>query len=631
MNDIYSLLGLNEDALNNFHLQANTVADHQIERVVNANMRQLKAIEDRMLTDCSSKFTLKSVDEVLEKVKRCSLVSDHTTEEWSSYELRIISYYLMKLQGDDRSHDYGLYLLDKNWKYLFLNGLVFYVLNGWNLMRQDYRENVCHLIVKKLSAYSENNKKYLLLKNHANFFEENGPLRMATLIKTKDIRLIDAPSIIGYKSSSFSMSYFSDVIVNYLNGSHFDNAERFDEIFSKHNLDRTKKLVFANLVETADKAGDPFEQNQLSKYAHRNLGDISKSVTWTPFTGATNSDISKLRYAKDLVNMWYVRKVIEVFFEVCVQDAARKRFWLKYATEGYIKDFRIAGSTLVRQRMQNDERISTLFTRFFINTNSKTSQTAALILFIKNMVLVEFSDTGALYAYENTNEVIDFIRKGRSYIGSVSDLKLTYLSSLVDESSYYSTYYRTEGRMRHQGEWQNRLNRWMFRKCLTSDDTSSDDDPDDKVFIPQPLPAQSPSPGFKDDNEEVIIVCRPNKSNTSFQRESSQLGIQFSSNDFETNIRIGFASKWILDKFRIVGNAQGFYIQVKNKFYHVKNLDEDESSQGSVWIKSPKDGWYNTVHFDSGNVTIIGYFKIDGNRLLYKLEENQTSYKTIDL
>lgn len=631
MSDIYSLLGLNEDALNNFHLQANTVADHQTEKVVNANMRQLKAIEDRMLTDCSSKFTLKSVDEVLEKVKRCSLASDHTIEEWSSYELRIVSYYLMKLQGDDRAHDYGLALLDNNWKNLFFNGLIFYVLNGWNLMRQDYRENVCKLIVKKLSAYKETNNKYLLLKNHANFFEENGPLRMATLIKAKNLKLTEAPKLIGYKLSAFSLSYFSDVVVNYLNGSHFDNAERFDEIFSRHNLDRTKKLVFANLVKSADKGGNPFEQNQLSKYAHSNLGDISKAVTWTPFTGATSSDISKLRYAKDLVNMWYVRKVIEVFFEVCVQDAARKRFWLKYATEGYIKDFRIAGSTLVRQRMQNDERISNLFSRFFINTNSKTSQTAALILFIKNKVLVEFSDTGALYAYDNKNDVLDFIKKGKSYIGSVSDLKLTYFSSLVDESSYYITYYREEGRMRHQGEWQNRLNRWMYRICLKADDSSSNDSLDDKVFTPQPLPAQSPSPGFKEDNDEVIIVSRPNKSNTSFQRESSQIGIQFSSNDFETNIRINFASKWIFDKFRIVGNAQGFYIQVKNKFYHVKDLDEDESPQGSIWIKSPKDGWYNAVHFDDGDVTVIGYVKIDGNKLLYKLEDDQTSYKTIDL
>lgn len=631
MSDIYSLLGLNEDALNNFHLQANTVADHQTEKVVNANMRQLKAIEDRMLTDCSSKFTLKSVDEVLEKVKRCSLTSDHTIEEWSSYELRIVSYYLMKLQGDDRAHDYGLTLLDSNWKNLFFNGLIFYVLNGWNLMRQDYRENVCKLIVKKLSAYKETNNKYVLLKNHANFFEENGPLRMATLIKAKNLKLTEAPKLIGYKSSAFSLSYFSDVVVNYLNGSHFDNAERFDEIFSRHNLDRTNKLVFANLVETADKGGDPFEQNQLSKYAHRNLGDISKAVTWTPFTGATSSDISKLRYAKDLVNMWYVRKVIEVFFEVCVQDVARKRFWLKYATEGYIKDFRIAGSTLVRQRMQNDERISNLFSRFFINTNSKTSQTAALILFIKNKVLVEFSDTGALYAYDNKNDVLDFIKKGKTYIGSVSDLKLTYFSSLVDESSYYSTYYREEGRMRHQGEWQNRLNRWMYRICLQADDSLSNDSLDDKVFTPQPLPAQSPSPGFKEDNDEVTIVSRPNKSNTSFQRESSQIGIQFSSNDFETNIRINFASKWIFDKFRIVGNAQGFYIQVRNKFYHVKDLDEDESPQGSIWIKSPKDGWYNAVHFDDGDVTVIGCVKINGNKLLYKLEDDQASYKSISL
>lgn len=628
MIDIYSLLGISEDRLSNYHLQANTVADYQTEKVIVENVRRLKQIEERMITGSQIKVTLKTVDHVLQKVVNCAYKADHSQEEWPSYDLRIISYYLMKLQGDDRAHDYGLDLLDRNWKPLFFNGLIYYVLKGWNLMRTNYRDKVCQLIVKRLKLYNEHNKKYLLLKDHANFFEENGPLRMSSLLKAKNMSLEEAPRIIGYKTSMISLSYFSDVIVNYLKGTHFENPDKLEEIFSKHDLDRTKKLVFANLVVTADKDGNPFEQNQLSKFANRMLGDISKSVTWTPFTGATDSDVSNLRYAKELVNQWYIRKVIEVFFEVCVQDAARKRFWLQYATDGYINDFRIAGSTLVRQKMQNDDRISNLFSRYFINTNSKSLQTAALILFMKNKVLVEFSDTGALYAYNKDNVVVSFLYKGKNSIASVSDLKLTYLSNIVDED-YYNYYFRDEGRLRHSGEWQRRLRNWISRYILNVEDNGPNLKEDD-VFKAQPLPAQSPAPEFIEENEnlenDTITIYKSNP----FSKHP-QLNLFGDNCESEGRVVIKITSKMILGRFRVVGNGNGFYINIGKRYVHIKDLDDKEYPSGNIWVKHPKYGWFNIVHFDSGVTTNIGFVKIEGNRLLYKTAESQTSFKTIDL
>ena len=157
MSDIYSLLNINEDVLTNFHLQANSVADHQTEKVILANTRRLREIGERMLTDCQIKVTAKSVDEIMQKVIQSAYSSETSKEEWTSSELRIISYYLMKLQGDERAYDYGLKLLDNNWKDLYFNGLVFYVLNGWNLMKKEYREKACLLITKKLEAYHGEN------------------------------------------------------------------------------------------------------------------------------------------------------------------------------------------------------------------------------------------------------------------------------------------------------------------------------------------------------------------------------------------------------------------------------------------------------------------------------------------
>ena len=178
MNDIYSLLNINEDVLTNFHLQANSVADHQTEKVIIANTRRLKEIEERMLTDCQVKFTARSVDEVMQKVIRYAYNRGSENEEWTSAELRIISYYIMKLQGDDVAYMYGLSLLDDNWKDTYFNGLVFYVLNGWNLMKIEYREMACELINRKLKAYDESFLHIKITVNNSlylgeSFFEPN--------------------------------------------------------------------------------------------------------------------------------------------------------------------------------------------------------------------------------------------------------------------------------------------------------------------------------------------------------------------------------------------------------------------------------------------------------------------------
>lgn len=633
MSDLYSLLNINEDVLKNFHLQANTVGDHQTEKVINARIRRLKEIEERMLSDCQIKFTAKTVDEVLQRVIDCARKDDKFREEWSSSELRIISYYIMKLQGDDTAYDYGLSLLDKYWKDLYLNGLVFYVLNGWNLMKIEYREKACQLIVKKLSDYKGTNNKYLLLKNHSNFFDEKGPIRMAALLSLKGMTIYDAPKLIGYKPSTISLSYYSDVIVKILNGRQFKDPEMIQDLFNKHSIDRTKKIVFANFVEEADKNGDAFIQSQLSKCASQIMGDISKSVTWTPFAGATEQEISKLRRAKDLVNQWYVRKVIEVFFEVCVQDRARKLFWLEYANQGIIKDFRIAGSTLVRQAMQNDERISTLFSRYFINTNSKYSQTAALVLYIRNKVLVEFSDTGALYVYNRGNTMISFIEKGKNSIGSVSDLKDTSLPLLV-EDLYYSYRMYDEGRHNHRGDWQNRLRAWMRRYIFNSTEQYESYSKDDDIFVAQPLPSQPPAPQFftpvvetESDDNSVSSIPRDEKIRVVKQQE-----ISFSdNNDYDIGVNFRMSSKMILGLFRIVGGYKGFYINIKEKYYLIKNYDASEKIEGSIWVKHPKNRWFNIIHFNSGVTYNIGYVRVDKTVLLYKEKESDQPKRMIKL
>ena len=123
MNDIYSLLNINSDVIRDYPLLANRVADHQIEKVINSNMGKLKQIEDRMLIDKGIEIPKRSIDEVIRKVIRLSKQNDSSPENWSIRELRIVSYYLMKLRNNSTDYYFALSLLDNNWRNIYFKNI----------------------------------------------------------------------------------------------------------------------------------------------------------------------------------------------------------------------------------------------------------------------------------------------------------------------------------------------------------------------------------------------------------------------------------------------------------------------------------------------------------------------------
>ena len=90
------------------------------------------------------------------------------------------------------------------------------------------------------------------------------------------------------------------------------------------------------------------------------------------------------------------------------------------------------------------------------------NENCALVLFTTDYALVEFSLTGALYAYKKDSELYKLTVKQR--IEKVDDLKLGFLGNLVDTDDG-RMYMNEEGRMVHSGNWPYRLDRW-FRKMI---------------------------------------------------------------------------------------------------------------------------------------------------------------------
>ena len=615
MSDIYSILNINSGIIQDFHLLADRVADHQIEKVINKNVRALKQIEERMFVDKGLNIAQQSIDEIISKVIHMAPSGDTSMNNWTIRELRIVSYYLMKLRDDNVCYLYALELLDKNWKNMFFNGLVFYLLNSWHSIESDYRDLTSQLLVRKLNSYSESNRRYSLWRNRANLFDSNGPVRMAALLKAKNMSMAEAPSLLGFKNTSIKQAYYSDVIVKYVETNHITNLDSIDQVFELHNLDRTKKLIFAYLVETEDRIGDGLRRAQLCRYANVKLGDVTLASSWAPFTGATEKEVQRLRKAMELVNMWFLQQIVESFFEICVQDRERKSFWLKYVQNRSITRFKIIGSTAIKRLLQSNSKIGSMFLRHFIETNSYSSQTSALALFMKNKMFVEFSDTGALYVYNQTHSMVKKVTNARYGISSTNELKIPSMNVLIEANTWGGYYYYEEGRMTHQGYWQQRLEGWLNQMVLSSDNKSMSflDQKNDDVFKAKPLPAEN----FKPLAAESVETETATEQDKVVEKKEESFVLESVPVEFGYKI----ASKVLENGVRVVANAKGFYLSLgKNHYELIKSFASGQAPNGSIWMKkATMIGWYEIVHNYHGTDTrSIGFIRITNGEVTFK-------------
>ena len=627
MSDVYSILNINSGIIQDFHLLADRVADHQIEKVINKNVRALKQIEERMFVDKGLNIAQQSIDEIISKVIHMAPSGDTSMNNWTIRELRIVSYYLMKLRDDNVCYLYALELLDKNWKNMFFNGLVFYLLNSWHSIESDYRDLTSQLLVRKLNSYSESNRRYGLWRNRANLFDSNGPVRMAALLKAKNMSMAEAPSLLGFKNTSIKQAYYSDVIIKYLETNHITNLDSIEQVFELHNLDRTKKLIFAYLVETEDRIGDGLRRAQLCRYANVKLGDVTLASSWAPFTGATEKEVQRLRKAMELVNMWFLQQIVESFFEICVQDRERKSFWLKYVQNRSITRFKIIGSTAIKRLLQSNSKIGSMFLRHFIETNSYSSQTSALALFMKNKMFVEFSDTGALYVYNQTHSMVKKVTNARYGISSTNELKIPSMNVLIEANTWGGYYYYEEGRMTHQGYWQQRLEGWLNKMVLSSDNNSMSflEQKNDDVFKAKPLPAEN----FKPLAAESVETETATEQDKVVEKKEESLVLE----SVPVEFRYKIASKVLENGVRVVANAKGFYLSLgKNHYELIKSFASGQAPNGSIWMKkATMIGWYEIVHNYHGTDTrSIGFIRITNGEVTFKEDlyvTGKTKYK----
>ena len=595
MNTAYQHLGLTPDIIDNFALQANLVVDGQMQRLLEKRIRELSRITERFAEGTEGIAPKESVGKVIAKVKRFSKKVGVNDNEWSPIELRILSYNLGQISNDAITFDYTATLLDRNWRNMFFNGLLFCLLNDWLSPQQVQKDSISNLLKRKLEKYDGSNQRLLALKNHANFLDTNGPLRLATLLVHQSKSILEAPTILGYKESALSFSYFSDVILNYFDLQEAIEVTVLEEVFAQHQLDRTKKLLLAMMVEQAEKEGKEPIQTKVSKFAQAILGDIALSSTWAPFPNATQDEIEKLRRSQMLVNQWNARKAINTFFELCVQDPRRKELWLKYVP--FVYDFRIVGSKATKTKLQSDDRVCDLIGSYFITTRSARRQTSALVLYISNKVFVEFSDKGALYIYNSNHPKVYGITREKAVIDGVDDLKIPSINLLIDgfegDGKWYYGYesqswikYHDEGRLLHSEYWRERINAWMRQKL--------------KIDYKRP----------QDYNYLQRSSASQSETNISEYTEKTE----------SHNGRAIAVSKLLFGGIcRVEGHEDGLYLRICSTNKLVLLVQMEWKYNSSIWIKREKqfESVYCHTHDNNDYLGFLTYWDFSDKMILF--------------
>ncbi len=349
-------------------------------------------------------------------------------------------------------------ILDK-WKDSFIISLWHILLKNWNnlLVFQTQRELLTELLNSKCNAYDKTRKDILGVTRIISFFlTKDSPKEFAiNLIKYK--KLISGAHItLKQKESILVYEYFSSVIYSYIET--IDEKIITTEItvsiynfLQKHN-NKKVTIISCSQIINSNKFNQTIDIVKNQTVAM--IGDPIKAHLWR-FNGLSNTQEESVESARKKLNILLNQHFIKVFFEKLVQDERRKKYWLKFIDK--IDDIKFSGSRDNYRYLKNIESVSKYVDSRY-KTTSRNQSTCALIIYSKNFVFVEFTDTGALYIYKKQNFNVNL-----NTIDTMEDLKSwpthKYACKNAEQSGYI--YLNEEGRITHQGYWESRFDSWM--------------------------------------------------------------------------------------------------------------------------------------------------------------------------
>jgi hypothetical protein len=355
-------------------------------------------------------------------------------------------------------------LLETNWRDFYLVGLIDCFLKNWETDNQYSLDKLEMFISSKLNSYKGNRNTLNSFKDNKRFFNsKNGDLILGDTIAKLKKPIQEATKILGVPASWLSYPYFSKVILTYYEKTKNRISEEFDGlsvVLQKHNSSVTSKRVISKIIIQTNKPEFLTIQDQVKKLAFSQIGDPSNTSNWSIFEKGTEIEISEIIKARNILNEWITRQFINVFFNVCINDDRRKKFWLKYVSN--ISAFKVYGPTSTKNILKRDERIAEYIDARF-ETVYSSKDVSAFILYIRNYMIIEFSNDGyacCAYKIESSNRPAL-----NQKLNSVDDLRNSSLPLAIQSVSddYYTS---DEGRLFHNSNWESKFNYWLKEKVI---------------------------------------------------------------------------------------------------------------------------------------------------------------------
>ena len=386
-------------------------------------------------------------------------------------ELRTLTYSLSYSEtglsaifNNEKEINYALQLLSSNWRDSFLIGIIDCYLKNWETENRTSLNTLADFIGEKLTAYNGNRNTINAFKKNLKYFDlKNGDLVFGNELALNNVSIKEAPKILSLPESWFLYPYFSKVLVAYYDKKQNDLInliDDFENALDFHKNSNTNKRIVSKFIIQANKPEYSALQGKVKHLAFKFIGDPENKSVWADFNNATEKEKSDLINARKILNEWITRQFINVFFNVCINDERRKRFWLKYAPQ--ISSFKVYGPSFTKTLLKRDERIAEYLEARFTTVYSNRD-VSAFILYIGDYMIIEFSNEGfACCAYKMSSPNRPTLN---SRLNSVEDLRNSSLPlAIQSDANYYYT--SEEGRLFHNSNWEHKFNHWLKEKVL---------------------------------------------------------------------------------------------------------------------------------------------------------------------
>lgn len=446
-----------------------------VTRLYEVRIAKLKTITNEV-GETSFKFTGEvMIPQVFKKFKSIMKVGGLPMGNFERRELRTLTYSLShseynnpQILSKPNELDFVFETLESGWRDSYLIGLIDCYLKNWDTLHKASTEKLGKFIFNKLQNYNGNRTVLKSLKTNSKYFDGNkGDLEFGQTLAITNKQIKEATKYLSLPESWFAYPYFSKVILAYYLKRKNEIQLIIDDLnnaLQEHNNSISNKRLVSKLIIQVNAQEYANLQDKVKSIAFKLVGDPGNNSNWAAFEIATETEKEELRKARAILNEWITRQFINVFFEKCINDTRRKKFWLRYVKE--IVQFRVVGSLTIHKILLNDHRIAEYVSPRFSKTNSTRDRNAALMFIMKNHLFIEFSDEGAFYAYKLSNPNAPSIEE--PYFYSTGNLKTPSMNWLVYRTGTYVDRINDEGRLGHNdGElgWESIASYWIKEKA----------------------------------------------------------------------------------------------------------------------------------------------------------------------